>query len=45
MVIYGLRRPSFVPFIAYKGPAGDLETATILAVSRYNGTEDIKPAV
>jgi len=26
MVIYGLRRPSFVPFIAYKGPAGDLET-------------------
>ena len=26
MVIYGLRRPSFVPFIAYKEPAGDLET-------------------
>ena len=26
MVIYGLRRPSFALFIAYKEPAGDLET-------------------
>jgi len=26
MVIYGLRQPNFIVFIAYKGPAGDLET-------------------